>query len=92
MEKLVRLQSITMVSLILCVAFHTRLISQSRDHDEVFPEYEILIYDRKLNGRHHNTMEKDRKSNKSDTHVSKHRKARHYRTYSYTKCVRLPDL
>ena len=30
--------SITMVSLIiLCAAFHTRLISQSRDHDEAFP-------------------------------------------------------
>ena len=30
--------SITMVSLIIfCAAFHTRLISQSRDHDEVFP-------------------------------------------------------
>ena len=30
--------SITMVSLIiLCAAFHTRLILESRDHDEVFP-------------------------------------------------------
>ena len=29
---------ITMVSLIiLCAAFHTRLISESRDHDEAFP-------------------------------------------------------
>ena len=51
--------SITMVSLIiLCVAFHTRLISQSRDHDEVSikTEHEIPIYDRKLNGRHHKAM------------------------------------
>ena len=29
--------------------------------------------------------ENDRKSNKSDMHMSKHRKAHDYRTYSYTK-------
>ena len=35
---------------------------------------------------------KGQKSNKSDTHVSKYGKACDYQTYSYTKCVRLPDL
>ena len=48
--KLVRLQVFLYFQvshIILCTAFYTRLITQSRDHDEVFSiktEHEILIH------------------------------------------------
>ena len=101
MEKFVRLQmmsynilpSITN-RLVRCISYALKLYNHVIVMVSLYikTEHEMPIYDQRTEWTAPQNDEKGQKSNKSDTHVSKYRKARDYRTYSYTKCVRLPDL